>query len=156
MDDSSKHHLPSHPASDGPGNTDESLGRDKIPDTVSDQVDLVSSQENFTYSILHSEHIQSPGSIEPSQSPDLRTSHSSDGDFIPDEVDEQDYESDCEDPLAFLKWLTSQPKCSYCYTPEGSPDVLKKCTRCWTALYCSCQCQSDHWPEHRLLCKAHS
>ena len=42
-------------------------------------------------------------------------------------------------------------KCSNCKKISNFP---KKCTRCGAVLYCGINCQTKHWPEHKMTCKA--
>ena len=39
--------------------------------------------------------------------------------------------------------------CGYCHK---SSTHLKKCLRCLSVLYCSKECQKQHWREHKVLC----
>uniref|UniRef100_A0A7S0X3B3 MYND-type domain-containing protein n=1 Tax=Chlamydomonas leiostraca TaxID=1034604 RepID=A0A7S0X3B3_9CHLO len=41
--------------------------------------------------------------------------------------------------------------CSYCGGP-GEPS-LKQCSKCHVAKYCCKECQADHWPVHKTVCK---
>ncbi len=75
LDDCSEHHMPSGSDAHCPGTPAESLE----PEGISDLADSVPGQANFTHFTPHSAPIQSPGSFEPSESMDVRTSHSSDG-----------------------------------------------------------------------------
>ena len=43
--------------------------------------------------------------------------------------------------------------CSHCKCLL-EPHNLKKCSKCKTAPYCSRQCQTSHWSEHKLQCKS--
>ena len=31
---------------------------------------------------------------------------------------------------------------------------MQHCSKCWVTHYCSKECQSKHWPEHRPICRA--
>ncbi len=45
-------------------------------------------------------------------------------------------------------------QCFCCGKPKPfCPDGLKKCTRCFSAFYCSRVCQGLDWHRHRLVCK---
>ena len=48
--------------------------------------------------------------------------------------------------------------CNYpgCENIEGGSEasVVKKCTGCGVAAYCSRGCQTEHWPEHKEVCKS--
>lgn len=41
--------------------------------------------------------------------------------------------------------------CDKAYRSQQKP--LRRCARCNKALYCSRECQIDHWPEHKTKCK---
>ncbi len=44
--------------------------------------------------------------------------------------------------------------CWNCLIPEKQNECLKKCTQCAQALYCSRECQKDHWKaNHGKFCK---
>ena len=44
--------------------------------------------------------------------------------------------------------------CTYCHRSSDEVSYLIKCPTCHIASYCSKECQDDHWPKHRTLCKA--
>lgn len=44
-----------------------------------------------------------------------------------------------------------QSMCSYC---GGKSNKLKKCTGCGKTWYCGKECQSNHWKEHRAVCRS--
>jgi len=44
----------------------------------------------------------------------------------------------------------AQPLCEQC----GTPHDLKRCNRCKRALYCSTECQTLRWKDHKRKCKA--
>ncbi len=49
---------------------------------------------------------------------------------------------------------TLDTQCFCCGKPKPfCPDGLKKCTRCFSAFYCSRVCQGLDWHRHRLVCK---
>ena len=132
VDTASHQQVPASLEAHRPGSPVDSQGPTAIPDTVSNQADLVlSSHTDPTLT-------QGTGSVsEPGQSTDPRTRHSSDKDTP-------------EDPnREFWEWLADQSKCLNCFSPEGDQHVLKKCTRCKIATYCNRECQVEHWPEHR-------
>jgi len=41
-------------------------------------------------------------------------------------------------------------RCHYCFKKCSAP--LKECSMCHFAIYCSTECQKEHWTEHRLMC----
>ncbi len=43
-------------------------------------------------------------------------------------------------------------KCGNC----GKTDNLMKCTRCSSMVYCSKECQKNHWADHKFVCKIQS
>jgi hypothetical protein len=47
--------------------------------------------------------------------------------------------------------LPTPPQCEVC---EDSHENLKKCSRCRSVRYCSTKCQSEDWPNHKLVCRA--
>ncbi len=48
----------------------------------------------------------------------------------------------------------SKTVCWNCFKPEKQTGCLKKCTQCSQALYCSRDCQKDHWRiNHGKFCK---
>lgn len=43
--------------------------------------------------------------------------------------------------------------CTACEEPETRMEKkLQLCSRCKTALYCSCDCQKSDWKQHKLVC----
>jgi hypothetical protein len=55
------------------------------------------------------------------------------------------------------KLMTEKEKwrnCASCnkYEPTGGPK-FPECARCKLAVYCGKDCQRNHWPEHRQMCK---
>ncbi|KAH9848254.1 hypothetical protein C2E23DRAFT_464732 [Lenzites betulinus] len=64
------------------------------------------------------------------------------------------------DSLSKVDYLTSylaahyQPSCSHCRKTKRSHGVkLKRCTRCLDVLYCSKECQVEHWRVHKEMCR---
>lgn len=55
---------------------------------------------------------------------------------------------------------TGEFACAACHSPKPAPasgwHELKRCTRCRSVLYCSKDCQANHWKDHKLTCKAPS
>jgi len=47
---------------------------------------------------------------------------------------------------------TTESRCNNCQQVKTS--LLQRCSRCKTVHYCSVQCQTQHWPHHKKLCKA--
>ncbi|XP_078483989.1 zinc finger protein (MYND)-8 [Ciona intestinalis] len=45
---------------------------------------------------------------------------------------------------------------SSCVVCNTLNKVMKRCTRCRNAFYCSRSCQIKHWPEHKNLCQVFS
>lgn len=45
--------------------------------------------------------------------------------------------------------------CAGCKKEKGSGE-LKCCSVCNITLYCSKECQGNHWPTHKRLCKPHA
>ena len=45
-----------------------------------------------------------------------------------------------------------QPICAQCCDLDINKK-FKMCSKCRLVLYCSRECQLDHWPEHKLVCK---
>ena len=43
--------------------------------------------------------------------------------------------------------------CQRCYRPEDLTRVLRKCTRCKAARYCSVLCQESDWAAHKGVCR---
>mmetsp|Transcript_40237 Transcript_40237/g.97142 ORF Transcript_40237/g.97142 Transcript_40237/m.97142 type:complete len:560 (+) Transcript_40237:944-2623(+) len=43
-------------------------------------------------------------------------------------------------------------KCHHCGKPDKSKALLKKCSRCHAAFYCSEVCQKAHWKRHKKVC----
>jgi ankyrin repeat protein len=43
----------------------------------------------------------------------------------------------------------TQKNCSFC---KEVPEKRKKCGKCKIAIYCSKECQSQHWTNHKLEC----
>jgi len=58
----------------------------------------------------------------------------------PDSVSESDDSLVCSSPACFV-------------ADSDTRFGLRFCTRCRTVKYCSTKCQSNHWPEHKFLCK---
>jgi hypothetical protein len=46
--------------------------------------------------------------------------------------------------------IPDAPECEVC---EDSHENLKKCGRCNVVRYCSSECQSEDWPEHKQVCR---
>lgn len=44
-------------------------------------------------------------------------------------------------------------KCGKKEADLGMGKTLQKCARCVTAMYCSKECQTSHWPAHKAVCK---
>jgi len=44
-----------------------------------------------------------------------------------------------------------EKKCSQCGKSKGT-SKLKRCGQCHSAYYCSKECQTAHYPEHKVLC----
>jgi hypothetical protein len=42
---------------------------------------------------------------------------------------------------------------SCCNACQKVPENLKRCSRCRTAVYCSVECQRQHWAQHKKACK---
>jgi hypothetical protein len=45
--------------------------------------------------------------------------------------------------------IDDKAKCAACGAKQ---QVMKRCTRCKAVLYCSRECQSNHWHVHKFLC----
>ena len=43
--------------------------------------------------------------------------------------------------------------CADCGEEEGGDVSLKTCKACMLVKYCSANCQRNHWPKHKLVCK---
>ncbi|KAJ7507091.1 hypothetical protein B0H11DRAFT_2271617 [Mycena galericulata] len=43
--------------------------------------------------------------------------------------------------------------CSYCATPPKDEEKLRLCSRCKLNRYCSKQCQTTHWTQHKHSCR---
>merc|ERR1712008_392179 len=43
--------------------------------------------------------------------------------------------------------------CGSCSNVETGTASLQKCSRCGVVRYCSQECQSQHWPFHKKVCK---
>eukprot|EP00808_Paulinella_micropora_P010861 g51256.t1 len=43
-----------------------------------------------------------------------------------------------------------RPDCEFCNRPL---DLIRRCTRCYTASYCNSTCQSNDWKSHKDYCK---
>ena len=43
--------------------------------------------------------------------------------------------------------------CAECGGEEGGVISLKACKSCWLVKYCNAECQRNHWPTHKKLCK---
>ena len=51
----------------------------------------------------------------------------------------------------------ANPTCELNRLDKSTGQVkFKKCSRCMSAIYCSRECQTAHYPEHKRLCRAHS
>ena len=50
-----------------------------------------------------------------------------------------------EDTEAFDEWV--------CGRSAQLKEKFRYCRGCWEVLYCTVECQRDHWPDHRLSCK---
>ena len=46
--------------------------------------------------------------------------------------------------------VPNAPQCEVC---EDSHENLKKCGRCNVVRYCSAECQSEDWPQHKQVCR---
>ncbi len=162
-----KRQEPTHPEAHCSGTSKDSREPKVTPDSATDRTDLASSQVDSTliqtaspdtesdqadsiFSQADSTPLQDAISIETGQSTDPRSSHPSDSEYTPDDPNESESSESAE---SFFTWLTRQPKCFNCSTPQTTPNGLKKCTRCLSALYCDRNCQAEHWKEHRPMCK---
>lgn len=73
-----------------------------------------------------------------------------------DEPSESDSEVTTESDDSRLELDRVEDRCFniYCMKTESSvPQGLRKCTQCMTAMYCSKECQTQHWQIHMTACK---
>ena len=47
----------------------------------------------------------------------------------------------------------NQSHCVYCGRVGGAHASFDRCAACKTR-YCSKGCQEEHWPQHKVICKA--
>jgi TPR repeat protein len=53
-----------------------------------------------------------------------------------------------------LRWMNQiDVCCAECGGKEGGVISLKACTSCMVVKYCSANCQRNHWPKHKKVCK---
>ena len=48
----------------------------------------------------------------------------------------------------------NQSQCAYCGRVGGAHALFDRCAACKTSRYCSKGCQEEHWPQHKVICKA--
>jgi parallel beta-helix repeat protein len=61
-------------------------------------------------------------------------------------------ENKLEDNKEERNQSTAQSEAKLCYYCKKSEKILKKCSRCFTAQYCSKQCQKSDWKSHKDIC----
>ena len=60
------------------------------------------------------------------------------------------------DPEAMRKTMKNMFRavmCQHCFKSGGKGTKLLLCSNCKVINYCSTQCQIQHWPAHKLICK---
>ena len=65
----------------------------------------------------------------------------------------KEHKKECLDQKLSSCELSNTARCSYCNL-HVQPHYLKKCMGCRSTSYCSKQCQTNHWSEHKLQCKS--
>ena len=117
-----------------------------------------SPQNSSTDSALQpdSEPAASPGGDEqdPSSHTDLDTSSQADSDTSSHTDSDTEGCNNLLEEEHRVAPPTLGTQCFCCGKPKPfCPDGLKKCTRCFSAFYCSRVCQGLDWHRHRLICK---
>lgn len=51
-------------------------------------------------------------------------------------------------------YLGRRDRCNVCGVVRTDHSMLKCCGRCKRVYYCSKECQTRHWPEHKCMCRA--
>lgn len=57
-------------------------------------------------------------------------------------------------PSNFIqRWNDRNLSCHNSVDVCSNTENLQQCSRCKVALYCSAECQQNHWPDHQPICK---